>query len=377
MKALFIVFHGFEEANGISKKIQYQIKALKECGIDARTCYYDVEKDGSCKWKIDDKVLINLGKTIFSRIKKRFYYSPIFKYANNEKIDLVYIRSLHNANPFTIHLVKKLKEGGAKVVMEIPTYPYDQEYATPKMKLNLAIDRCFRNRMAKKLDAIVTFSNQKTIFGQKTIRISNGIDFSAIKMKEHINDTSSSLHLIGVAEIHYWHGYDRIVQGLVKYYKSESSDYKVYLHIVGNFSGKREEEEIMTPIRENHLEKYVIFHGAKHGKELDELFELSDVGIGSLGRHRSGITHIRTLKNREYAVRGIPFIYSESDSDFDNRPYILKEPADESPINIEDIIKFYHNQKLTPNEIRNSVKNLSWKNQMQKVIDSIINNDFN
>ena len=34
MKALFLVFHGFDEANGISKKIQHQIKALKECGMN-------------------------------------------------------------------------------------------------------------------------------------------------------------------------------------------------------------------------------------------------------------------------------------------------------------------------------------------------------
>ena len=41
-KALFLLFHGFGEANGISKKIRYQVKALKECGLDVRTCYYDV-----------------------------------------------------------------------------------------------------------------------------------------------------------------------------------------------------------------------------------------------------------------------------------------------------------------------------------------------
>ena len=33
MKALFLIFHGFDKANGISKKIHYQVKALKECGV--------------------------------------------------------------------------------------------------------------------------------------------------------------------------------------------------------------------------------------------------------------------------------------------------------------------------------------------------------
>ena len=46
MKALFLIFHGFNEANGISKKIRYQVKALKECGVDVRLCHYDVTPYG-------------------------------------------------------------------------------------------------------------------------------------------------------------------------------------------------------------------------------------------------------------------------------------------------------------------------------------------
>ena len=38
------------------------------------------------------------------------------------------MRSDHNANPFTIHMVHQMRKAGIKVVMEIPTYPYDQEY---------------------------------------------------------------------------------------------------------------------------------------------------------------------------------------------------------------------------------------------------------
>ena len=73
-------------------------------------------------------------------LKKRVYFKPIYEYAQNESIDLVYIRSFHNANPFTIHLIKQLKAMGARVIMEIPTYPYDQEYVTPSMKVYLTID---------------------------------------------------------------------------------------------------------------------------------------------------------------------------------------------------------------------------------------------
>lgn len=372
MKALFLIFHGFEEFNGISKKIRYQVKALQECGLDVRTCYYAVDDLGHRKWMIGKETLVDLGTGFVAKIKKRCYYSAISDYAIKENISFVYMRSYHNANPFTIHLVKQLKKHGAKVVMEIPTYPYDQEYIDFNMKCELFVDRLFRKKLSKQIDAIITFSEESTIFGQQTIRISNGIDFSSIPLKQKVNDTHSELHLIGVAEIHYWHGFDRIIAGMAKYYRSNTSGYKIYFHIIGNLTGEREKKEILAPIKSNNLEQLVILHGAKQGEELDELFEKSDFAIGSLGRHRSNITSIKTLKNREYAARGIPFIYSEIDEDFEKMPYVLKASADESPISINEIIEFANKQICAPSEIRKSIENLSWKNQMKKVVEQIL-----
>lgn len=370
MKALFIIFHGFNEANGISKKIHYQVKALKECGVDVHLCHYNVTPYGERRWMVDDEVIADFGKGFTAKLWKRVYYSPIIEYARREGIGLVYIRSYHNANPFTLRLAKRLKRTGAKVVMEIPTYPYDQEYVTRSMKLGLAVDRFFRRSLAKRLDGIVTFSNAETIFGGRTIRISNGIDFDDIPMKRHCNDTSHELHLIGVAEVHYWHGFDRLVRGLAEYYRT-NPEYKVYFHIVGPLTGERERAEILPVIQENHLEEYVRIHGPLHGEELDTLFEQTDFAIGSLGRHRSGITYIKTLKNREYAARGFAFTYSETDEDFERMPYVWKTPPDESPVDIGKLIDFQRNQAMTSAEIRESVRPLSWKAQMQKVIDKV------
>lgn len=98
-----------------------------------------------------------------------------------------------------------------------------------------------------------------------------------------------------MAEIHYWHGYDRIIKGLAEYYLTKPQ-YKVYFHIVGELSGERERQEILPIIKQNALEPYVILYGNMHGNDLDQLFSKADMGIGSLGRHRSGITHIKTLK---------------------------------------------------------------------------------
>jgi hypothetical protein len=42
---------------------------------------------------------------------------------------------------------------------------------------------------------------------------------------------------------------------------------------------------------------------------------------------------------------------------------------DESPINVQQILDFIDHHQIKPEEIRKTVENLSWKIQMQKVID--------
>lgn len=370
-KLLFIVFHGFDPNNGISKKISYQINALNACGFLTHLCYLE-EKDKKRRM-VDGKIIADYGNGIISKILKRIEFSSITTFAINNKIDFVYIRSNHNANPFTINMVKRMKKAGMKVVMEIPTYPYDAEYLAQGMGKQILQDRLFRKRFAKQLDAIITFSDYKEIFGKKTIRISNGIDFSSIKIKASNTTDPSTLNLIGVAEIHPWHGFDRVIKGFADYY-AKPKDVIVKFHIVGYFFFNHDEEVFKQMISDNHLEEYIILHGKKHGADLDKIFDECNFGIGSLGRHRVGIDKIKTLKNREYAARGIPFIYSETDEDFDDKEYVMKAPADETPIDIKRIITFYKDLTLSPTEIRNSIKHLSWDNQMKKVVDNVFEN---
>jgi glycosyltransferase involved in cell wall biosynthesis len=368
MKILFLIFHGFDPNNGISKKISYQLEAFKANGHETHICYMD--EKGSKKRIVDDKIIADYGNGRIGKILKRTAFGSIVNYAVKNQINFVYIRSNHNANPFTINMARRMKAEGMKVVMEIPTYPYDQEYFNKTMRRQLILDKLFRNIFAKQLDAIVTFSEDDIIFGQQTIRISNGIDFDFVRIKKVSHHPAKELHLIGVAEIHRWHGFDRVIKGLAEYY-STPKEIKVYFHVVGYFFSPVEKAEITEIIKTHHLESYVILYGKKHGEELDEIFDLCDFGIGSLGRHRVGIKSIKTLKNREYAARGIPFVYSETDTDFDKKPYVLKVPADETAVRIEDIIDFYQQQTITPQQIRDSISDLSWKHQMGKVLHTL------
>ena len=375
MKILFLVYHGFSEVSGISKKIHYQVKGLRENGYEVHLCYYDFDKNGHrCRY-VDDEVIQDYGTGPIAGLRQRIDYDCIYDYCKRAGIQFVYARCFMNANPFLIRLFKKLRALGIKSVTEIPTYPYDQEFATfsRQERLGLKIDQLFRYSLSRQMSAIVTFSDAETIFGQRTIRISNGVDFDSIPLHDY-HPVDDAIHLIGVAEVHLWHGYDRLIAGLGEYYQREPSPKNMIFHIVGGVDpfdlyGQGDYPGIQSLIDQYGLQQHVVFHGQLFGEELDKVFNQSCFAIGSLARHRTGITAIKTLKNREYATRGIPFIYSEQDSDFDSKPYIIKAPSDESPINILQILDFIETQHFEPAEIRKSVEDLSWKVQMKKVID--------
>lgn len=376
MKILFLVYHGFSEHSGISKKIHYQVKGLRENGHEVHLCYYDQDPNGHWCRFVDDQMIKDYGKGKWAGLRQRIDYQCIYDYCVCEKIEFVYARCFQNANPWLIGFFKKLHKSGIHVVTEIPTYPYDQEFANFEWKIRagLKIDQMFRTKLYQQMDALVTFSDAECIFGQRTIRISNGVDFDSIPLHEPLT-INHELHLIGVAEVHDWHGFDRVMSGLGDYYcqkrLANSSKLDVYFHVVGGVHPNRMTNVFMPIIKKYGLREKIIFHGQLFGDELTDVFNRCQFAVGSLGRHRSGITVIKTLKNREYATRGIPFIYSEQDSDFDHQPYVMKAPADESPIDIQRILDFMDNFHMKPEDIRRTVEHLTWKIQMQRVIDAV------
>jgi glycosyltransferase involved in cell wall biosynthesis len=379
MRILFLVYHGFSDASGITKKIHYQVKGLRENGHEVHLCYYDFSDNGHrCRY-VDGQVIKDYGKGAIAGLRQRIDYNCVYEYCKQHHIEFVYARCAQNANPFLIHFFKKLNKLGIKCVTEIPTYPYDQEFVlfSRKQRYELKIDQLFRNRLAKEMVGIVTFSDAEQIFGQRTIRISNGVDFDSIPLHQYHPHTDGSIHLIGVAEVHIWHAFDRMVSGIGEYYRNTKNPRKVVFHIVGGVHpNERYKANRFHPGLQAIIDKYgvqdsIVFHGQLFGDQLDEVFNQCCFAVGSLGRHRSGITVIKTLKNREYATRGIPFIYSEQDSDFDNQPYILKASADESPIDIQRIFNFVDSSLFKPKDIRKTVQHLSWKIQMKKVVDNV------
>jgi hypothetical protein len=187
--------------------------------------------------------------------------------------------------------------------------------------------------------------------------------------------SDDDIHLIGVASIAHWHGYDRVIEGLHNYYyNGKHNTKKVFFHIAGD-SSNTESTRYKELVKKYNLSNYVIFYGRKSGKELDVLFNKADIAVGSLGCHRILMRNVRPLKNREYCARGLPFFYSETDDDFEDKDFILKVPANDDPVNIDVIVNFVISNKFNAVKIRNyALQNLTWEIQFEKVLKGTLAN---
>ena len=115
------------------------------------------------------------------------------------------------------------------------------------------------------------------------------------------------------------------------------------------------------------VEKYglgdrVRFYGFKSGEELEELYETADIALSSLGMHRVGLKVGQTLKSKEYGAKGLPIISEYRVEEYpEGEKYQLVVPMDESPVNIESVIRMYDaimegNVQQERKKIRDAVK---------------------
>lgn len=368
-KCLYLTFQPIAKADGVSKKVFAQKDALNELGINTSIIYPKINDKYEYSFFLNDKLIIEKIKhsRISSFIFSSSFYNSLFDVILQEKTTFLYIRYCLSACPVFLNFLKKCKKNGIKIFLEIATYPYDNEIKSYRAIPAKLIEKYYRKFLHNYIDRIITYTDLEYIYNIKTINISNAAPNSLpLRINKHeIN--SKIINLIVVANISLFHGIDRLIEGFKIFYEKKN-EYEVFLNIVGESIANKEAQKLRQLVKLYNLEKYICFCGPKDGYELNELFNKSDLAIGCLGCHRKNISKLKSLKNVEYAVRGIPFIYSETNDDFDNQFYIKKFPENEEAINVEDICHFIKNNTFNPQDIRNSITHLTWNFQMNKIL---------
>lgn len=381
---LYIAFKDFSNLHfGANAKVLSQCGAFMSYDYEVDMIGRQASKTVLIKNCEDISVISEHASVINNRIvksvtDKQNQIRDIIDFVKDKQYDACYVRYDFSDSGF-IKLMKALRKCCGKIVLELPTYPYEDENKYGILsRMKMKVDFHYRKKLHKYVDFIVTFyDGYKELFGIPVMVIPNGFDFSRTELVKTELD-SDAVHIVAVSSMREWHGYERFIEGLNNYYSGEKKNRKNFiLHLVGN---GREYGKYKELTERYALQSHVIMEGAMHGKELDALYEKCALGIDSLARHRSGIDVLSSLKSREYGAKGIPLINScKIDIIEDDFPYLLRVPADESPVDIAAVAEFYNkcynNGKSrfeTGKEIRSYIEQRSsMKYVMAKVVEEL------
>lgn len=352
---------------GAVKKYYGLLKGFNQLGYDCDIVWYG----GDGVFLNDEKICrfsLSVNSSAFRNIMFHhiWFDAAIERAVDFSQYDFMFVR-YPLAHPGFLRLLKiaKYQNPDVRIFLEVPTYPYDLEFNSSLRNIQYWIDKQFQPFLKKYVDWTVHYGVFERLFGIPSIALRNGVDVGAIPVSRSL-PKPDLLRLIAVGNWNYWHGLDRLIKGLGQYHNSEDKLKHVDLRIVG---GGRAIPDLRKLVNQNDLEFVVRFYPPLMGEALDRLFDEADLAVGCLGMFRKGVALDSSLKHREYAARGVPFVTASNDPDFDKSAnWVLQIPADETPVDLRNICAFY--EKIKYKNIRLAIRQyaldrLDWKYRLR------------
>ena len=360
-----------DENFNLKAKFNGQIRAFENLGYDVSYIGFDCE----------NFYLINgikkevMGKTHFgvpSYVHTMFYYDLhriVLRLLERENWDYVYWRS----GPCWLSSCKianTVNQMDTKLIYEYPTFPIKREKQLSVIRqLFLYYSDWLQKSIDKKVDLFVVIGEDagRCYKDKPALNITNGIDMTGIEPRKRML-AQDTVHILALASMSYWHGYDRLIRSLAEY----KGNQPIILHMVGGNDGGSLDEWKQLAESLN-LENKAIFHGPMSGKALEEMFNLCDVGVNSLGMYRKGFNMTSELKTREYAARGLPFICSVEDPALTDveKPLWHQVSNDDQIPNMQDIVEFALRMREDEHCVEKlrtyAMEHMTWESQYEKV----------
>lgn len=294
-----------------------------------------------------------------------------------ERFDAIYLR-FYLPGSGLVRFLQKLKRDcpSTLLLLEYPTLNVLTE-----MKKRGIISRVAyymnRNKITKlnsSVDYIVTLTKDKTLFGKPAIHMPNGIDLDETAPAP-VPSFSNRLVLMGVtSDCAFYHGFDKVIRGIAEY-KKKGSTVEVLFRIVSN-PLSRHVDHLKNLSLELGVQDSVSFELPKTREQLIPEYAKVHMGLGTLALHRINLMDNYSLKHREYAAFGLPFIMSKGDDHFEGSPFVMSVERNDEPLDIQQVIDFYlslrKNHPNYPQEFRSSVEDkITWMAQMKNVFEAI------
>lgn len=366
MKGIFLTLgeNPADNQTGINKKILNQVKAFNNQELDCSIV--------NLYRKIDDLFMKKNNLAFFSKGLPKWKYSSTLS-----NVDFIYFRRPNYMSWQMRRMLKKIKRVNSKIkiIMEIPTYPYDQEIlGNPLTRPFYPIDVFNRKRLSGCVDRISILNDDiKELWGIPTLQIDNGINMEDYSVRKPVE--SDTIHCIAVAMFMPWHGYERVINGLYDYYNETGYEKKnIVIHMIGKGS---ELEKYKKLVFEKNLRKHFMFHGFLTKDEMEPIYDQCRLALCSFGAYKIDLDVLKNLKSREYLAKGLPII-AGCDMDIFHKGfyYYCEFPNNESNVDLKRVVSFYesiylHNDETEViTEIREfAEKYFSMETCMQEVVN--------
>jgi len=331
-KLVYIINCGYlTEEKGVIKKVASQKLAFQKLGYEVILYQLNRYKNQLVDFESMAFECRNIAK--MNRINKPFYYfksmNELIKEVKCECPDIIYIRdALWFFNLYTEF--SKI----APLFVEVQSNIFDELKITHPGRY--CLERALNRSYFKNISGLICITDEICKYEIKlnnkpSFILGNGIDISEVKFTPRkTGDDRINLMVIGSPREN-WHGFERLIYS---YINSKNRD-KFVLHIVGI-------NNIFKIINEN-----IKFYGfVSDSKKLNELFSVTDIGIGTLALYKKNMSQAAPLKVRHYMAKGLPVIIGYEDIDLGRGlPFILNVPNDNSQIDFVQIERFYYDAK--------------------------------
>jgi len=340
------------EAKGVIKKIEGVVASCQGLGLSANSCISEESIQGI------------LG----------FFKALLF---TNHKI--IFIRFTTMLAPLVCFIAIILRLKGKQIIIDVPT---------PRrvvLQEVLGVDKSLLYKISNWLvlslsaswifwpaNLVIQYADESRWFSfglaNKTLKMGNGISISQNTPLRKAKWPDKELILIAVAQLAYWHGFDRVIRAM-HILKQEESEISIRFVIAGDGNQLGKLKQLVGDLN---LDTQVEFKGVLVNEGLDNAFEKAHVGISSLGLYRKSLSEASDLKTREYLSRGLMVIATGDDIDFPVESELrLEIPNDDSVTDLVNIFRDFGDRMLPDSQLARqyAIEYLSFDAKMAKIFN--------
>lgn len=368
----------FNGANsGVYNKVTAQHSAFMNNYMVSshKTLIYTFGRKSSFPENKSDKIIVFEAKKSKNKLARK---TEFLKSALHEILeynpDYVYIR--YPLSSYALfQFFRVLKRHKVKIITEFQTIEENELRIANNIvsKIKLYIEMFFRKFTLKYIDVVVGVTNEIIEHKRRIINndhvlfyvMGNGIDCSKIPTIKETNPTQ--LNLVYLGNVTHWSGIDTIITELDKmswkYYEKE-----IVFHVIGTGL-------MYDDFKNKYESSRVIFHGFLNLNDIREILGKSDIAFGSFSPETRGIVEGSNLKNREYAINGLPIIKKDLDVDFDYNVNTSEFYYNYSNEGFDlAFSKLIHDIEFKRNIQKFAIETLSWESKISRFIDFVIRN---